>query len=308
MSEGEYSEEYSYTNCKNCATELSKDAKYCQTCGAKVIRERLTAKSVIKEMIKKIFVWDNKYFFTVKELIVRPEVVFKEYLGGVRKKYLHPVTFLMVGAAIALILFNRYSDEYVALSNGFNESEFNWIEDVLPHHKRYKGDSIQIVTDSITGVVDSIPVNIDSLEQIAFEEYKVEQLEGNEKAQRMILKYFNLFTLFILPFYALLAFLTFRKPYNYGEHFVITAFIQGLTFVSTTIFFLLSVFVHPTFYIASILLTIFYYSYFYTRLYKRSFGWAVLRFLKFIGFLLLIMLGFFIAGVISVIIYKVAGG
>lgn len=301
-------ENYLYTDCKNCETPLSEDAKYCQACGAKVIRKRITAKSVMKEVAAKIFVWDNKYFFTLKTLLLRPDVLLKEYLSGVRKKYLHPVTFLMIGTAVAVILFNRYSDEYIRLSNSINEGELDLFENILPPHQKHKGDSILFVTDSISGQIDSVVVSADSLEIIATNEYKIQQLEGNEKFQRAILKYFNLFTLLILPLYALLAFWTFRKPYNYGEHFVITAYIQGLSFVSTCIFFMLSVFIHPAFYTITIALTMFYYSYAYAKLYNHSFGQAILKFLKFIGILLLIVIGFFVLGVIGVIIYKFLGG
>ena len=109
--------------------------------------------------------------------------------------------------------------------------------------------------------------------------------------QKSILKYFNIYSFALLPLYALIGFLVFgRKRNNYTEHLVINAYIQGLTFLSTILFFILTLFAFGEYYNFGIILTIIYYAYAYGRLYGLSFWKRVLFLLKFIGTSLVLLL------------------
>jgi hypothetical protein len=98
----------------------------------------------------------------------------------------------------------------------------------------------------------------------------------------------------LLPFYTLLAFLTFGKPYNYGEHLVINAYIQGLSMMVLAFIFLICLFTVPSLYNFSIILTIVYYPYAYARLYKLSLLQSLLRTLKFLLILTVFLIVFIV--------------
>jgi hypothetical protein len=114
----------------------------------------------------------------------------------------------------------------------------------------------------------------------------------------LIFKNYNLFAFLLLPVYALIAFLVFGKPYNYGEHLVINAYIQGTTFLVATVMFLVSLATHPAVHGSSILIVILYYCYTYGKLYQLTTGKLILKFLKFIGVLLFIPLVLILIGLV----------
>lgn len=248
-------------NCKNCSTELTDHSKYCQECGAKVINERISIKRLVFDLLN-VFGWDNRFFVTLRSLIKCPEDVFQKYLAGTRKRFTNPFTFFAIGAAFSLLVINQFSEEYLNLTSKIGSEQA----------AIFDNPSLETEKNS---------------QQDAAIELETEQSELNDKMQQMMFKNYNLFSFLLLPLYAFFAFLVFGKPYNYGEHLVINAYIQGTTFLIVTILFAISLFTLPWLYEASFILVMFYYSYAYGKLYKHSFGRATLKFLKFIGILII---------------------
>lgn len=266
-------------NCKNCQKNLIDTSYFCANCGAKIVTSRLSTKSIWKNFIDEFFGWDNKFLFTIKSLTLQPEVVFKEYINGTRKKYVAPFVFLAIGTALAMLIFNSFSNNYIKISESINETQFEIIEEQWGEVKK---------TDE-------------------FNQQKTEQLKKSENIQKSILKYFNIFTFLLIPFYTLIAYLVFRKPYNYGEHLIITCYSQGFLFLVSILFFALSLVLNPIIYSFSILIAIVYYLYAYGRLYQLSAKKLVVKFLKFLGILLLFILTGVIIGILFVVIKKQIG-
>lgn len=272
-------------NCKNCNKKLNKEDEFCSGCGAKIVVERITAKKLLFEMLGKVFGWDNKYFKTLKMLLFKPDRIFTEYLDGTRKKYVNPFAFFAIGVAVALLIFNGFSKEYLELSGGVGEQQVEMID------KKIVANSSEALSEN------KIPDD-----EINSSKRQSEQFELNEKIQKTVLKYFNIFSFLLLPLYGLVAFLVYRKPYNYGEHLVINAYIQGVTFLITIIFFIASMFTSPSIYYASTLVMMLYYTYAYGKLYKLSLGRSLIKLLKFLGVLLMVVLLFvlimFVVGIV----------
>ena len=88
--------------CKNCKSSLNHEQLFCGNCAAKVVTERITIKKLLSDLASNVFGWDNKFFFTVRMLILKPEILFKEYIDGTRKKYMNPLSLLTLTAALAL--------------------------------------------------------------------------------------------------------------------------------------------------------------------------------------------------------------
>jgi len=230
------------TKCRNCYKTISKEASFCSSCGAKIVSQRITLKRILSEVAETIFGWDNKYFFTLRSLIIKPRIVLEEYVSGVRKRYVHPVTFLMIGATLAFFSFTFFLDTYMDNLEGFN---MRLIE-------RYKD----------IGVKDL-------------------DLERVDQIQSEILKYFNIGTLLLIPLYSLFTYIIYRKIYNYAEHLVFNAYVQGTGFISALAFFYLSLIIHPMVYSLTTLATWFVHAYIFGKLYRLSAGMSLLKLVLF---------------------------
>lgn len=285
-------------NCKNCQTPLSNENKFCPACGGKVVEGRFSIKMLMQDASKEIFGWDNKLFITVKHLVLKPEVLLKEYLGGTRRKYMNPLAFLTIGAAVSVLFFNVFSKEYIAYSSSFQQSSSREVGESVGRGlaKVIKGEKQDKIAQ-----LDSL--GMDSLLSVKPEAKADSSASAtpfrdsmNTKVQETILKYYNLVTYLMIPFYALLAFWVFGKPYNYAEHLVITCFLQGFTFLTGTLSFLSSVFISPHFMSLGIVIASLYYSYAYARLYEHNFKQVILKFLKFLLILAAMLVGILLLG------------
>lgn len=100
--------------CKNCNNNLRTDYSYCPDCGAKVIRNRLTVKNLWFDVTERYFNVDNTFLKTIWHLLIKPEVVIDGYIGGIRKKYLNPISYMGIALTLSgflVILMKKKSKE-----------------------------------------------------------------------------------------------------------------------------------------------------------------------------------------------------
>lgn len=88
-------------NCKNCNNSLRTDYSFCPNCGSKVIRNRLTAKSLTYDFIERYFNLDNTFIKTLWHMLKKPELVSGGYISGIRKKYLNPISMLAISLTLS---------------------------------------------------------------------------------------------------------------------------------------------------------------------------------------------------------------
>ncbi|MBQ4802446.1 DUF3667 domain-containing protein [Aquimarina sp. MMG015] len=269
-------------NCRNCENILADDADYCQSCGAKVIRERITLKGLKSDFFSNVLGLDNLFVRTLIHFVTSPDKVISEYISGTRKRYINPFAFLVIGTAVATFIFNFFSDDYSELilatqTESFYESLFSMSNpDIEKNTVEY---------------------------QEKYLEYKKEQAEANKVTQSFMLKYFNIIAFMLIPFYTFLAVMVFgRKRFNYGEHLVINSYLLGFGLFSGTLFFLLGLLISPSIYFVSSLVVIFYYLFTYKKLCSYSIGQMILKLLKFVVVLILSTIVFFIFAIIIGII------
>ncbi len=94
-------------DCKNCKSELNPKNNFCSECGAKIIRVRITIKSLIASVLGSLG-WDSNFFVTLRHLLYKPQIVFKEYINGTRKKYANPFAFFAISLAISLFVIASF--------------------------------------------------------------------------------------------------------------------------------------------------------------------------------------------------------
>ncbi|MEN1785063.1 MAG: DUF3667 domain-containing protein [Bacteroidota bacterium] len=99
-------------DCKNCGTPLLKTYAYCPVCGAKVIKKRLTFRSLCQDIVVRYLDLDNSFFKTLRHMVYCPEKVTIAYIDGVRKRYLNPFSLLGISfflSGINLLLLRKYA-------------------------------------------------------------------------------------------------------------------------------------------------------------------------------------------------------
>ena len=252
-------------NCKNCKDPLEENAQFCDNCGAKIIKERITLRFLLIELFAAIGL-ESLYLNTLKKMVTAPEAVLNEYLNGVRKRYVNPFAFLAVGAALSLLTFNFFSDDFKRIQSNAGSEKTMEMEALA------KKD-----LSKIKGISKEELIALKKEQKSAQFGVKFQEFYWN-----FFLQYFNLITFLFIPFYALVSKWTYRKPHNYGEHIVMNAYLQGFTMYISVITFFISMFTHPLVYIGSTLLYIVYYLYAMGRLYQHSFTKSILKLLRFI--------------------------
>lgn len=263
-------------NCKNCKSEITENDSFCNNCGAKIIKERITIKSLFSNFLIALG-WDSNFFITLRYLLYQPQIVFGEYIEGTRKKYTNPFSFFAIITAISLFIFSQYSEQLIQLSTNTDLQQTELIDSKL---------------------VENIKKNKD-FEMFGYKNEK----EFKKGIMEFQMKYYNLFAFLLLPIYTLIAFIVFRKPYNYGEHLAINTYIQSITTLLSVLLFVLSILIGFNFFGSGIMIVpFFYYCFAYKKLNKLTFGQLLLKILKFIGIFLFLMIIVVLIGFFSAVI------
>lgn len=106
-------------DCKNCAFGLESHHKFCNHCGAKVITNRLTLRSLWEEFRDNFLNVDNRIFKTFLHMFTKPEVVIGGYIGGVRKRYFNVVSYYAMALTVAglqIFILRKFFPEALDIS------------------------------------------------------------------------------------------------------------------------------------------------------------------------------------------------
>lgn len=109
--------------CKNCKTKLQENSDYCNSCGGRVVRNRLTFRNLFEHITETFFNFDNKLLRTFIDLFRKPEAVIVGYISGIRRQYVNPISYLAlaltVGGLYIVILTKFFPDALTGMSNPY---------------------------------------------------------------------------------------------------------------------------------------------------------------------------------------------
>jgi hypothetical protein len=113
--------------CKNCNHPLSETDSYCLSCGAKVIRNRLTIRNLFAHFSEQFLNYDNKFLQTFITLFRKPEEVIGSYIEGTRKKYVNVVSYFAIAITYAgfftYINQKYFPETYAGIFSRMNQDE-----------------------------------------------------------------------------------------------------------------------------------------------------------------------------------------
>lgn len=103
-------------HCKNCNNPLPENSDFCNSCGGKVIRNRLSFKNLFDHFTETFFNYDNKLLRTFIDLFKKPEEVIGGYIAGVRNRYVNPVSFfgiILTINGLNVFLIQKFYKKYI---------------------------------------------------------------------------------------------------------------------------------------------------------------------------------------------------
>jgi len=169
-----------------------------------------------------------------------------------------PIVFVSFGVALATIVYNTNSEEYLSLTKAILGAQFEIIQ------QQYEEGNMS-----------------DEQYQLQLDNY-----DNTVNFQKNLLRYFNIISFLSLPLYALISLLVFGRKFTYGEHLVINCYLQGLSFFVGIVLFLGGIYVWTPFLYVSVVFIMPYYLWTYAKLLNFGLGKALLKFLLFLGVLI----------------------
>ena len=252
-------------HCKNCHKPLSDEQNFCDDCGAKRIRNRLTPGVLAAQINEQFISIDNKFLRTFIDLFRQPEDVIVGYIDGTRKKYIDVLQYFAISltlAGIQVFLMTTFFKEALELNPEFTKT----LED-LPGQENNPFFGIE--NDMMTnyqGVIYILTVPFSAL--------------GSWLAY----------------------YLTGIRKYNFTEHLVLNLYYSAQIIIITAVFSILFLLFGLNYLIISSIITLptfMYLFYVLKRVFKESFLNTVL---KFILTLILYIFSMFTVAIIVVII------
>ena len=92
--------------CKNCGNSF--EGKYCNVCGQKASTHRYSWQAILHDLPHTIFHLHDGFLFTIKELVVRPGNMIREYLAGKRIRYSNPFLLLFTIGGVNSFLYAKF--------------------------------------------------------------------------------------------------------------------------------------------------------------------------------------------------------
>ncbi len=109
----------------------------------------------------------------------------------------------------------------------------------------------------------------------------------------------------MVPFFAFISFLVFRKTYNFWEQLIINMYLQSIVILFNVFLLIISISTNfNLFGIGSIIITFIYYSYVYKKLYDLNWKELLLKILKLVGVLTILFILFLVLFITYVLLIK----
>jgi hypothetical protein len=98
--------------CLNCGATV--EERFCTRCGQENLEPKESVGHLIRHFFEDITHFDGKFFVTVKDLIIRPGFLTREYVAGRRMSYLNPIRmYIFISAVFFVIAFAGKEEEAV---------------------------------------------------------------------------------------------------------------------------------------------------------------------------------------------------
>jgi hypothetical protein len=241
-------------SCPNCGHLLAAKDNYCRNCGQENHDLRIPFGHLLFEALEGVFHFDNKLFRTAKSLLFRPGFLTSQFSNGRRASYVPPVRLYIFLSFIFFLLLTfspgkHRSDEQNNLSGTMQADSSKSDQFNLSF---YSLNSIELKGLS-DAQIDSV-MEEKGIERTGFERYIAGQLAriangGKAEFLHNLLKSISYMMFVLMPIFALLLYLFFRKRVDYYLNcLVFSIHFHSFVFLLFTIYVVLSWFVSSVFF------------------------------------------------------------
>jgi hypothetical protein len=114
-------------NCLNCGTTVM--GKYCHECGQENIEPKESIGHLVSHFFSDITHFDGKFFTSMKDLVLKPGFLSKEYTQGRRVSYLHPIRmYLFTSFIFFLVFFSLYKVDENSLNIVIDKNDIDKVD------------------------------------------------------------------------------------------------------------------------------------------------------------------------------------
>ena len=89
-------------NCKNCGHRI--DGKFCTSCGQNSNVGRIDLPNFLNEVTESVFQINRGFFYTIRELFLRPGNTLKDFLNGKRKNHFKPIAYVLTLSTLYFLI------------------------------------------------------------------------------------------------------------------------------------------------------------------------------------------------------------
>jgi hypothetical protein len=90
-------------DCPNCGYQ--RVHAYCPSCGQKQLQERLKFSQLLKSLVSRMTDIESGLFHTFWNLCLRPGKVARDYVTGIQRPYVNPLTYFFLAATMQILAF-----------------------------------------------------------------------------------------------------------------------------------------------------------------------------------------------------------
>jgi hypothetical protein len=232
--------------CPNCYHP--QPGEYCPQCGQKQAERRVTVRELFAEFLDEQFGVNRRLPRTLKLLLFKPGFLTTEYFDGRVQQYIPPLRLYLVTSLVFFALFLTGESGGIDVQREREEFQQQLQRDtVLQRHIRMnpqRSTRIGITidpTDTTNWLANpdvnlGIPV-LDRAAERKLKEFAVfGETEGTRRLVRAVITEMPKVFFILLPFYALLLWMFFRKQRTYYvEHFVMGLHLHAFGFLALLI-------------------------------------------------------------------------
>lgn len=99
--------------CVNCSSEVT--SEFCPHCGQRSGVARITLKDSIRDFWTQVAGFDGLFFQTLRDLTLRPGVVARSHIHGVRVKYFGPIGYFFFMITLLLLWLSLLQLDFIEL-------------------------------------------------------------------------------------------------------------------------------------------------------------------------------------------------
>ena len=227
--------------CPNCFHP--EPGEYCPHCGQKQVERRASVRQLVEEFLDEQFGINRRLPRTLKPLLFKPGFLTREYFEGRVQQYIPPLRLYLVTSVLFFALFILGESSGIEIERAGEEARAELRADTALQRnvRSSRGPVIGIRLDaSDTANYLANPdvglgnERLNAAVEAKLQEYAVYgEVEGTRRLIREVLSAMPTVVFFLLPVFAFLLWLFFRRQRRYYvEHFVFALHLHAFAFLA----------------------------------------------------------------------------